>query len=708
MGQLFIDEVRAIVLKNISNEKFGVGDLSSQLGLSSSQTLRKVKAASGKSVNQYIRELRLEKAAKLIKKTDDSMAEIAYQVGFSSPSYFNKAFAKYYGIAPGEYKTKSISLSELADQKPEPQTGLSTKKIGYVLAIVLVGVLGYFLLQSTVLNKKPEQKSIAVLPFKDFSPEDSQWFSDGVSDNILHSLAQMHDLQVTSFTSSATYRDTDKQIPQIAKELGVAYVLEGSITLYENDLKIIVQLIDAEDNHVWSREYNEEFKDVITIQNNVSQEVLKQLELTLSPEEQDIVEKYPTDNMEAYVLNLKGRQTGIITKQDLEQRLELCHQAISLDSSFVEPYTNIARTYYILSHRHGNSVDPFEMRELASNYADMALALDPKSSHAIVTKAFLSLYVDWDKHKEYIDKAIAINPNAQNGMIGTLRLLRPNPDTKRAVKETESGYIKDPLDGTSLHNYINALIANNQRDNAIEIYNSGKSILEENNVLHDLMYVLQHKDWKALQPGYEEEIKQNPDNPAQLINLATYHRDITYDYKKGVELCKKAYNLNPVYISAYVYGLVKTHRFEEAKELMSTPTYSSSANQESKLYQLWELYYEQSDFEKAHEILNDSIFKHQFLARTLTYAKAGNRKKVDSMYKLFPWGTGRLSTWSVNRAIIHAHLKDRDSMYHHLENIWSQWSVPMVNEHGRVFDPYRNEERFKSFLRKWYLPVPGE
>ncbi|MBT8270767.1 MAG: helix-turn-helix domain-containing protein, partial [Bacteroidia bacterium] len=222
MGQIFIDRVRAIVIKHMSDEKFGVGDLASALGLSSSQVLRKVKAASGKSVNQYIRELRLEKAAKLIKKTDDSMAEISYQVGFSSPSYFNKAFAKYYGISPGEYKTKSISLSELADQKSEPQTRLSTKKIGYVLATVLVVVLGYFLLQSTVFNKKPEQKSIAVLPFKDFSPEDSQWFSDGVSDNILHSLAQMHDLSVTSFTSSATYRDTDKQIPQIAKELGVA------------------------------------------------------------------------------------------------------------------------------------------------------------------------------------------------------------------------------------------------------------------------------------------------------------------------------------------------------------------------------------------------------------------------------------------------------------------------------------------------------
>ena len=94
MNQKFIDQVRTIVVKNISDENFGVPELSSLLGLSPSQTLRKIKADSGKSVNQYIREIRLEKAAKLLKQTDQSIAEISYQVGFSSASYFSKSFRK--------------------------------------------------------------------------------------------------------------------------------------------------------------------------------------------------------------------------------------------------------------------------------------------------------------------------------------------------------------------------------------------------------------------------------------------------------------------------------------------------------------------------------------------------------------------------------------------------------------------------------------
>ena len=151
MSQKFIDQVRSIVMSNISDERFGVRELASTLGLSSTQTLRKVKATTGKSVNQYIRELRLEKAAKLIKKTDLTIAEISYQVGFGSPSYFNKAFVNYYGIAPGEYKTKSTSLSVLAVEaikNKHRETSLKMK-IFYPVIIVLVFVIGYLLINNS-------------------------------------------------------------------------------------------------------------------------------------------------------------------------------------------------------------------------------------------------------------------------------------------------------------------------------------------------------------------------------------------------------------------------------------------------------------------------------------------------------------------------------------------------------------------------------
>ena len=119
MNQKFIDKVKAIILDNLSDQNFGVRELSSLLNLSSSQTLRKVKASTSKSVNQYIRELRLEKAAKLLKETDLTASDIAYQVGFNSATYFNNTFNKYFGITPGDYKSRNINLEELTTYKLE-------------------------------------------------------------------------------------------------------------------------------------------------------------------------------------------------------------------------------------------------------------------------------------------------------------------------------------------------------------------------------------------------------------------------------------------------------------------------------------------------------------------------------------------------------------------------------------------------------------
>jgi len=461
MSQNFIDEVRSIVLNNISDEKFGVPELASLLGLSSSQTLRKVKNATGKSVNQYIRELRLEKAAKLLKKTDFTIAEISYQVGFGSPSYFNTAFSNYYSISPGEYKTKNISLSELVAEKTKKKISRDSlkKKIFFPVIIVLVFVIGYLLVNNSVSKNTSFDKSIAVLPFKDLSPEDSQWFSDGVSDNILHSLAQMKDLSVISFTSSSTYRNTDKQIPEIAKELGVSYILEGSVTIFENRIKIIAQLIDSNDKHVWSEEYNESFENVIAIQNNVAQEVMKQLEITLSPPEEKTLKKYPTENMEAYSLFLKGRLVNDSRNlEDLEENLELNKQAIALDSTFAEAYAEVANSYYQLA-RYGG-IEHVEGIDRSKYYFDKALEINPNTVRALDVKGMYYSFKDWDKSNKAFKKAITINPSDALSHIhyGQYYFYLPEKNLKRSLEEVEIAKQLNPFSNIVGSTYMYALI----------------------------------------------------------------------------------------------------------------------------------------------------------------------------------------------------------------------------------------------------------
>jgi len=716
MSKIFIDEVRSIVISNLSDENFGVSELASSLNLSSSQTLRKVKAATGKSVSQYIRELRLEKAAKLLKNTDFSAAEIAYKVGFNSASYFNKTFSKYFGVTPGEYKVHIISLNELADQKSETRfrSITATKKLIYVIVVLVFAVIGYLIINNFTLNHKKLPNSIAVLPFKDLSPVDNQWFSDGISDNILHSLSQIKDLSVISFTSSSTYRDSNKQIPEIAKELRVSYILEGSVTHLEDKIQIIIQLIDANDQHVWSKEYNESVEDLITIQNNVAQEVLNQLEITLSPREKVALTKYPTENMEAYSLFLKGKLVdNSRSTEDLLKNIELNKQAVALDPNFAEAYAEIAHSYWQLSRYHGfDAIDAFEGIALAHKYADSALHINQNTYRAWDVKAALSEYINWDKANEYYKKALALNPNDALTHIqyALYFQLRPNPNIKKYLEHLTISQQLDPISRIQVTNYLNALIFNNKIKKA-------EAFLEKNlfqfrdDQIRGFEYRIiaeKNKDWSQVIPYLESKLKKYPDSSLYYSELAYASNAILNDDDAAVSYMKKAYKIDSLNIRnvvPYLNMLIEDKKYEEAQKLMASENYKSLINKNFHLKFLWYYQYLKGDSNKTLKVSQKPQFTNDYLVQVLTYAKLGDRKKVDSINKKYPYGTGVLLMWRANRAILHAVLKDRDSMYFYLQNMQFDYYYALYANGRREFDPYRNEDRYKAFLRMNYLPV---
>ncbi|RLD73333.1 MAG: hypothetical protein DRJ07_20950, partial [Bacteroidetes bacterium] len=320
MDQAFIHKVKQTILKHIEDEKFGVNNLASKIGFSKSQIWRKVKASTGKSVNQFIREIRLQKAAKLIKEDQYTASEISFQVGFSSPSYFSKCFHDYFGVTPGEYNTE-LEKSSLSKKEEESENAVTSgsysisdktnrlqQKPASRKKFILRSLLGLLIIALTyhfytdyknktiLFKKKPDKKSIAVLPFKDMSQEDRQWFSDGIVDNISSKLAQIKGLTVISRTSSDTYKNSDKKIPRIAKELGVAYILEGSVTIHDNEVKINTKLVNANDKHLWSNEYMVSFDNIFAIQKNVAAHVAEQLQINLTTEEEISLSSFPTKN----------------------------------------------------------------------------------------------------------------------------------------------------------------------------------------------------------------------------------------------------------------------------------------------------------------------------------------------------------------------------------------------------------------------------
>jgi len=716
MSISFIEEVRSIVISNIDNENFGVSELATTLNLSSSQTLRKIKAATGKSVNQYIRELRLEKAAKLLKNTEFTAAEIAYQVGFNSDSYFNKTFSKYYGISPGEYKSREISLEELDDQRRQAgaQNFSKTKKLIYAAAVLLIAAIGYFLITNFFSNKNQTPNSIAVLPFKNLSPEDNQWFSDGVSDNILHSLAQLNELSVISFTSSSTYRNTDKQIPQIAKELGVHYILEGSVTLYEGELKIIVQLIDANDNHIWSKEYDENFTDIITIQKKVAQEVIKNLEFTISPKEKEVLAKYPTENMEAYNFYLKGKliDNSRRSNEDLFRNIELNKQAIALDVNFAEAYAEVANSYWQLSRWRGfDVIDMVEVIDFAHKYADSALKLNPNIFRAWSVKAALSQYNNWDKADEYYKKALALNPNDALTHIeyAFYFQLRPNPDIKKYLEHLTISQQLDPISWLQAGGYLRALIFNNKLKEAEAFLEKNKFQLRDDQVrFHNYRIIAyKNKDWTKVVPYLQTQLEKYPDSSLYYSELAYASYAILNDNNAAVSYIEKAYAIDSSDIFnavPYINMLIEDKKFEEANKFMMSENYKTVVPKPFQLQVLWYYHYLKGDFKETLEVSKDTLLTNDYFIQALTYAKLGDRQKVDSINIRHPYGTGELQKWRANRAILHAVLKDRDSMYYYLENAKFDDLTLYINSRSE-FDPYRNEERYKAFLRMNYLPV---
>jgi TolB-like protein/Tfp pilus assembly protein PilF len=284
------------------------------------------------------------------------------------------------------------------------QTGqrLNTLIIGVLICAVAVLVYQRFH-PSQTLSGIPE-KSIAVLPFENFSDDkENAFFADGIQDDILTSLAKIHDLKVISRTSVMPYRGATKNnLPQIAQALGVANILEGSVRRGENRVVVSVQLIDARnDRHTWAKRYDRPLADSLGLQGELASEIAAELRATLSPEEKGRVETKPTENPDAYVLYLKARAYESNPDrlfEDFKLAERLYSEAIQHDPSFALAYARLSATLARIYQWFGQTD---ERKAQIKKNADKALGLKPDLGEGHLA---LGLYYYWTE-KNY-DKAL--------------------------------------------------------------------------------------------------------------------------------------------------------------------------------------------------------------------------------------------------------------------------------------------------------------
>ncbi len=429
--QIFINKLTGIILANLGNENFGVNELVHEAAISHYSLNRRLQGITKKTIKQFIREVRLQRALEMLQNEEIHVSEVAYKVGFGSPAYFNTCFHEYFGYPPGAVKKgdfvnsiKTVSSQIGLKQKKNTKRLIILISSGIVIIVILGFIVHNLLFRNLPIGagsnvNKPE-KSIAVLPFKNLSDSAAnQYFIDGLMEEILANLSKIHNLRVISRTSVEPFRGTDKSSTQIGKELKVDYIVEGSGQKYGNIFRLRVQLIEASsDRHVWTESYEQEIKevkDIFGIQSSIAQAICSELKAVITPEEKQMIEKIPTENLTAFDFYQRGREEHIKywnenNIESLRNAENLYRKALQYDSTYARAYTGLAWVYWDKR---------FYPDYLSENFMDTvpvlcntALSFDKQLSEAHTLKgAFYSQTGKWELAGEEFDKAIKSNPN---------------------------------------------------------------------------------------------------------------------------------------------------------------------------------------------------------------------------------------------------------------------------------------------------------
>jgi TolB-like protein len=367
------------------------------------------------------------------------------------------------------------------------------KKIPFLisgLALAIIIIVGAVLIFKNTGSKKAAtelanlEKSIAVLPFENLSKDDEQlWFSEGITDIIISQLSKISGLRVLSRTSTLKYGEEQKSIGEIGKELGVNFIIEGTVQRQENKMRISVQLIRVlNEGHLWSDVYDREWKDIFDVQSEIAQKIAEELKTVLTPEEKESKR----------------------TKEGLEKSVEYFEQAINADPNYALAYAGLADAYFIQAWWGWIPLN--EGFAHAKDLAYHALQLDKNLSEAHTVLGALLNYGDWnwEESRRELEFAVKLNPNfvtAHHYFSELLDILREYDEAREQINlALEIDPFLPVLHGLS----------------AMYYYNEGKlnKALEECNLLMELdpnygegaihwqkfrIYIKQHEELKAVE-----------------------------------------------------------------------------------------------------------------------------------------------------------------------------------------------------------------
>ena len=400
------------------------------------------------------------------------------------------------------------------------------KKVVLVSLLLIVFVAAGFYYKNLIPNKsasRPKDKSIAVLPFTDMSPaKDQEYFSDGLSEELITALAKIPDLKVAGRTSSFSYKGINKNLETIGNELRVSTILEGSLRKSGNQLRITAQLISTDDGfNIWSDSYEIEFTDIFSVQDKITKAIITALNVHLL----DNKEPEPTasTNQDAYSNYLKARHQLSFRGDHLLQAKRFFEEAIKLDTGFAAAHSGLSRTLSIMPNYL--MVDNVKsLMDSAKQEANKALSLDPNNGEALSVLGTVAAYYDWDwdAAEQAFTRSKEVNPNDAEmyNFLGDFYWIIS--DKKLAIEMESKAVELDPLLAVNYANLAMAYYMAKDYDNAIRISNIGLSM--------NLQSFIPAANWPPLVWSYlatkqfdkaDEIVKKIPESDQLYLELST-------------------------------------------------------------------------------------------------------------------------------------------------------------------------------------------
>jgi len=405
------------------------------------------------------------------------------------------------------------------------------------------------------------RQSIAVLPFVNRSNrEEDQFFTDGIHDDLLTTIARIGSMKVISRTSVMEYKNTTKKIPEIAKELGVANILEGGIQRSGNQVRINVQLIDAvTDEHLWAEIFDRELtaENLFAIQSEISQKIADALEATLTPSEKDRINRIPTDNLEAFSAYTRGRLLMASREVDkLKQAAGEFQKAVELDPDFALAWVGVADSHY-LWHLYG-TLDRIDTLDIMDSATHRALAIDDQLGEAYTSLGQLhALRREPEKSEAAFKRSIELSPNYATAYHWYAMRLRDFPlraqqliELMRKAQELDprSAIIGVALGGV----YLNSGYYSKAEHQLLKVLERVPDFVEAIRTLSSLYQMTNRYD---LALEYSRKSAQlDPGSPGRLLPQAFLYLSIG-ELEKADVIRQQAEETNPGYIGNGVFDV---------------------------------------------------------------------------------------------------------------------------------------------------------